>query len=297
MNKPLVSIITPSYNCAHLIDETINSVLDNSYENIEYIFLDDGSEDDTVEIMAGFEYGDKRFKGYTHAHIGEQITVNQGLKKVNGKYFMIVNADDPLRLEAIETLVTCMEDNLDVLCAYCDWRLIKKDLSLLEYAMMREYNFTYMVKHHYCQPSVGSMFRSTLIKTIGYRNTSYRWLGDFDYWLKIGLAGQMKRVPQELAFWRHRNGQLSEIKSEARAHEHIRIMQEFYSRPNIPLNLLKVRHEAICWSFMAAAVVTDRKVKTIYYLMKAFLSYPFLVINLEFWDTIRKRALLILQRR
>ena len=294
--KPLVSIITPSYNCAHLIDETINSVLDNGYENIEHIFLDDGSEDDTVEIMAGFEYCDKRFKGYNHAHIGEQRTVNKGLKLVKGKYFMITNADDPLMPKAIETLVTCMEDNPDVLCAYCDWRLIKKDLTLMNYPMMREYNFTYMVKHHFCQPSVGSMFRGTLIKTIGYRNTSYRWLGDLDYWLKIGLAGNMKRVPQELAFWRHRDGQLSEIKSDARAQEHIRIVQEFYSRPDLPLNLLKVKREAFCWAYLAAAVVTDGKKKTIYYILKAFLSHPLIIFSLEFIETLIKRALHFIRR-
>jgi len=294
--KPLVSIITPAYNCSHLIEETINSVLDNGYDNIEYIFLDDGSEDNTLEIMAGFEYGEPRFTGYAHKHTGEQITVNNGMEKVTGKYFMIVNADDPLKPGAIQALVTCMEDNPEVLCAYCDWRLIKKDNTMLDYSMMREYNFTYMIKHHTCQPSVGSMFRASLIKSIGYRNTSYRWLGDFDYWLRIGLAGNMKRIPQELAMWRHRDGQLSEIKSDARASEHIRIIKEFYSKPDIPKNLLKVKREAVCWSYLAAAVVTDRPAKTIYYILNAGLSHPFIIFNIEFIDTLVKRAIHILRR-
>jgi len=295
MNKPLVSIITPAYNCAKYIAETIESVLSQDYENIECIVIDDGSEDNTLNIMAEYEYGEHRLKTFTQQNNGEQVTVNEALKVVEGKYFMIVNADDPLLPHAVSTLVEVMEAT-PALCAYPDWNSINEDGSFRTNIKSRDYDFEYMVKHHTCLPSVGSMFRSSIIKTIGYRDTSYRWLGDFDYWLRIGLVGKMVHVPVTLATWRHREGQASKEKSDARAQEHIRIIKEFYSRWNVPLSILAIKNEAVCWSYLVATAVTDSKKKVIYYAFKAFLSHPTIIFSLEFWDTVRRRAIHYLRR-
>jgi len=291
--KPLVSIITPAYNCAKYIAETIESVLSQDYANIEYIVIDDGSTDSTKKIITGYEPWGVEL--HSHRNIGEQKTVNKALKMVKGKYFMIVNADDPLLPHAVSTLVQVMEAT-PVLCAYPDWNSINEDGSIRANIKSRDYDFEYMLKHHTCLPSVGSIFRSSIIKDIGYRDTSYRWLGDFDYWLRIGLASKMVHVPATLATWRHRDGQASKDKSDARAQEHIRIIKEFYSRWNVPLSILEVKNEAICWSYLVATAVTDSKKKAIYYTFKAFMAHPTIIFNLEFWDTVRRRAIHYLRR-
>ena len=105
MNNPLVTIITPAYNCAKYLPETIESVLAQDYGNIEYHVIDDGSADNTLDILSGYEYGDKRLKGYWHKNCGEHKTINRGLEMVKCKYFMIVNADDPLLPKDISKLV------------------------------------------------------------------------------------------------------------------------------------------------------------------------------------------------
>ena len=297
MTKPLVTIITPAYNCEKYITQTIDSVLDNGYENIEYIVLDDGSSDGILDILAGYEYGEPRFTAFAHLNMGEQRTVNKALAMVKGKYFMIVNADDPLLPGAISKLVEFMETNPDILCAYPDWDCINEDGSLKFHMRRGKYDFAYMVKHHTCLPSVGSMFRSDIIKTVGYRNTSFHWLGDFDFWLRVGLAGKMAHVPATLATWRYRREQASQDKSDRRAQEHIRIIQKLYSLPDIPSNLLKVKREAICWSYLLATVLTDSKLKTVSYLLKAFLTYPTIAFNIEFWDKVVQRAYYILRRQ
>ena len=119
MNKPLVTIITPVYNCAEFVEETILSVVCQDYRNLEYIVIDDASTD-------GFDIeGDGDFTVICHkANQGEQRTVNEGLKLVRGKYFMIVNADDPLLLGAVSKLVSFMELNPTVLCGYPDYNVI-----------------------------------------------------------------------------------------------------------------------------------------------------------------------------
>jgi len=241
MNKPLVTIITPVYNCGAFIDETIKSVLSQDYENIEYYVIDDCSTDNPI------------FRDIRGLHLinhavnqGEQRTVNEGLKLVKGKYFMIVNADDPLLPGAVSSLVEFMEANPDVLCAYPDYNVIGENGEFRRHVISKEYDFTWMVRHHTWLPSVGSIFRSSLIKDIGYRDTSFRWLGDADYWLRVGLAGKMAHVPMTLACWRHRDGQASSQKSNERALEHIRVMQKFFAAPDLPQNLLDAKAEATC---------------------------------------------------
>jgi glycosyltransferase involved in cell wall biosynthesis len=89
----LVTIITPAYNRANYLDETIQSILNQDYPNLEYIVLDDGSKDNTVEVL-------KKYRGRiiweTHPNIGETRTVNKGLSMAHGDIIGIVNSDDPL---------------------------------------------------------------------------------------------------------------------------------------------------------------------------------------------------------
>jgi GT2 family glycosyltransferase len=189
-----------------------------------------------------------------------------------------------------------MDRHPDILCAYPDWKSINEDGSLRLKVKSKDYDFNYMVSHHTCLPSVGSMFRSSVIEKIGYRDTSYHWLGDFDYWLRVGLAGQMLHVPATLATWRNREGQASKDKSDKRAQEHIRLAKSIYSDPLFPQSLWNVRYQAWAWSYLVAASVTDSKKKMLKYCLKAVWTYPKLLISLEFYDALIQRAKYILKR-
>jgi GT2 family glycosyltransferase len=232
-------------------------------------------------------------------NLGEQFTVNAGLRlvtKSRSKYFMIVNADDPLLPGAITRLVEFMELNPDVLCGYPDWRAIDEEGVTRLHRESREYDFQWMVSHHNWLPSVGSIFKSSLIKLIGYRDPSFRWLGDADYWLRVGLAGKMAHVPYELACWRHREGQATSQKSSKRAKEHIRVIYKLYATPDLPEYLRDVKWQAFCWCYLVATAVTNSKVDIIKYLCRAFLACPWMIVTLTFWDNAVKRLNYILRR-
>jgi len=299
MSKPLVTILTPTYNCAKYLPVTIDSVLSQDYQPIAYIVLDDGSTDGTFDLL------ETRYQGklhiIRHSNMGEQRTVNEGLKLVRGKYFMIVNADDPLLPSAVSALVEAMEAHPDVLCAYPDWNAINEDGSLKTRITTREWDFAYMVRHHTCLPSVGSMFRSTVIQEVGLRDTSFHWLGDFDYWLRIGLVGPMMRVPKTLACWRNRPDQASQDRDDRRAYEHATIMRKFYDISygettgadfyrwlSALLEIAPVEREALCWGYLVAACVCSNKRTTAHYIWQAVKVYPQLLWSLEFYDTVIK---------
>ncbi len=92
---PKISVITPAYNRADMLKETIESVLAQTYEDFEYIIVDDGSTDATKELVTRY-LDDSRVEYFYHENIGEPKTVNRGYSLSKGEYTIVVNSDDPL---------------------------------------------------------------------------------------------------------------------------------------------------------------------------------------------------------
>src|SRR5436190_713479 len=115
---PLVTVITPTYNRASFLEETILSVLNQDYPNIEYIVLDGRSTDNTAEIA-------NKYKGKivwnSHENKGEHWAVNKGFSMAHGEIIGVVNSDDPLLPGAIREFVKFMVENPNIVGVYPDW--------------------------------------------------------------------------------------------------------------------------------------------------------------------------------
>ena len=94
--EPLVSIVTPSFNMGGLIEETIRSVLEQDYPNIEYLVVDGGSTDGTLDILKRYE---GRLKYVSEPDRGMTDAVNKGFQSSRGSIFTFLNADDTFRPE------------------------------------------------------------------------------------------------------------------------------------------------------------------------------------------------------
>jgi len=107
MPSSLISIIIPTYNRAALIGESIQSVLNQTYRHWELIIIDDGSNDDTDQVVSNFR--DKRISYYTIAHCGIFGKVrNEGLRRANGEYIAFLDSDDLWCADKLETQVGLM---------------------------------------------------------------------------------------------------------------------------------------------------------------------------------------------
>ena len=293
MPKPRVTIITPAYNCGKYIRNTIESVEAQNYDGpVRHIVLNDGSTDNTNSIIREYP----SVEVVRHENMGEAKTVNRGLAMVDSEYFMVLNADDVLYGRSVKELVQFMEAHPDVLVAYPDWDSIGENGEFHSHIKVKDYDYRYMVRYHACLPSVGSMFRSSVIKDVGYRNTSYRWVGDFEYLLRIGLKGPMAHVPDALACWRNREGQATRDKGTLQAQEHIRLIQKFYGQPELPQSVLSVRNEAECWAYLVAAVVTQDRMESVRLLARAISQYPRILIDRSTYQGLMDRLLYIVRR-
>ena len=93
-NRPLISFIVPVYNCENYIERCINSILNQEYNNIEVIIIDDGSTDQSKKIVDNFEKIDKRIKVIHQQNSGVSVARNVGIDKANGKFITFIDSDD-----------------------------------------------------------------------------------------------------------------------------------------------------------------------------------------------------------
>jgi glycosyltransferase involved in cell wall biosynthesis len=248
---PLVSIITPAYNRASYLDETIQSILEQDYPRIEYIVLDDGSTDNTREVLGKYT-GQVIWE--THPNMGETRTVNKGLAMARGDIVAVVNSDDPLLPGAVSEAVTFMQSHPDVLVAYPDWEKIGPSSEVIEHVRLPEHDYLYMLRRQLCIVGPGAFMRRRAFELAGMRDPEFKYVADFEFWLRLGLYGRFARIPQTLATFRvHHDSASVSHKGIAMADEHIRLIKKFYSSPSLPLEVRKVRGEAFAWAHLEAA--------------------------------------------
>ena len=105
MKKPLVTVVVPAYNTEKYIDKCLQSLLNQSYREIEVIVIDDGSKDRTNEICKKYEQADSRFLLISKKNTGVSDTRNVGIHHAKGKFIIFVDSDDYVTNDYIDTLV------------------------------------------------------------------------------------------------------------------------------------------------------------------------------------------------
>jgi len=250
---PLVSIITPAYNRASLLDETIQSVLSQDYPKVEYIVLDDGSTDETLSVIKKYE---GRLRWETHDNIGETRTVNKGFSLAQGELIGVVNSDDPLLPGAISTMVARMRAEPDLLVVYPDWQMIDAEGAVIQQIVTSDYSYVDMLRWFHCMPGPGALFRRAVVEQLGGRTPKYRYVADFEFWLRAGLLGPFARVPQVLATFRtHPGSATTSQRGAAMAEEYAQLVEEICSRPDLPAAVQKIRREAYSSAYYYAGYV------------------------------------------
>jgi len=271
---PLVTVITPVFNNEKYIEWVIESVINQDYENIEFILLDDGSSDMSFDII-------KKYKNNLiydkHKHIGYVQTINKGLNMAKGEIIGIVNPDAPLYLNAVSKIVESLMSDKDAIVAYPDYNIIDGDGQIIKNIKTCEYDYSSMIRWHQCIPGPGGFFRKEILKVLKGRDAQFKHLSDFEFWLRAGLSGKFIRVPFTLATLRHyKDIPIKSSKLEEKAYEHVKLVDKFYSLHNIPELLLSHKKEAYSSAYYCS--LADYKkgniCRKIYYALKAVIYYP-----------------------
>src|SRR5437667_5688340 len=119
MSLPRISIVTPSYNQGKYLEQTIRSVLDQGYPNLEYIICDGGSTDISVEIVK--KYSDRLAWWCSEKDRGQSDAINKGWRRATGDILAYLNSDDVLLPGAIERVVRAFQQTPSAGVVYGDW--------------------------------------------------------------------------------------------------------------------------------------------------------------------------------
>jgi glycosyltransferase involved in cell wall biosynthesis len=253
MDHPRVSIITPVYNGAAYIAETIESVLRQGYQPLEYIVVDDGSRDNTRERLRAF--GDA-IRVVEQENAGEAAAVNRGFACASGEILAVINADDPVMPGLVGTAVAALAEHPDVAGVYPDWLKIDSTGRVLEVMQLRDYDYSLMLRRHLCLIGPGCFYRRSALGTELPRDPRYRFSGDLHQWLRMGARRPFLHIPQVLATWRfHEGGTSQALRNAEMAAEQVAIVRDLYTRRDLPLTLASLRDEALSAAYFSAALL------------------------------------------
>ncbi len=182
---PLVSLLIPSFNHEKYIHSCIDSIIAQTYQNIEVIIIDDGSKDKTFEEIKKREDDlKKRFLrviiNKNEENIGVTKTLNLGLKKVKGEYVKILASDDMLLPQAIEKLVDFLEKNIESDLVFCNARLVDDKTKFEDRDLETELLYKKPVK--FIPTSFERLYRGNCIAApcVMFRKEIFDKLGGFD---------------------------------------------------------------------------------------------------------------------
>ena len=247
----LVSIVIPAYNHGRYLDEAIQSVLGQDYPNVKLIVLNDGSTDDTHEVLE--KYGD-RFVWETQANMGQSATLNKGWAMSKGEILGYLSADDVLEQRAVSAAAAVFEKHAEASATYCDFNLIDPQSRVIRRVTTPEFNYRDMLVTVTCPPGPGAFFRRAAFDRTGPWDVSLRQMPDYDFWLRLGLQGKFVRIPEVLAGYRvHDASQTFSVTTETRAEEPVRIVSRLLDRADLPKEMMGDRSCALSSALLVSA--------------------------------------------
>ena len=197
-----ISIITPSYSQGQYIEETIISVIEQNFPDLEYIIIDGGSTDSSVEVIK--KYAKDLTYWISEPDHGQSAAINKGFKKATGEIIGWINSDDLYMPETLKTVSHLFEKNPDVDLIYGDVINFHEN-GKEEYYSVKIFNpkdFISMNTVH--QPSV--FWRRKLLNDIGPLDESLNYFMDYDLWMRVFFKYKTLKISQPLSKFRiHQN--------------------------------------------------------------------------------------------
>jgi len=223
---PLVSIVTPSYNQAQFLEKTILSVLNQNYPSLEYIIIDGGSTNGSIEII-------KKYQKYLTYWISEKDegmydAINKGLKIASGDFLAYLNSDDLYLPNTVQTVVDYFQSHPDISLIYGDCNFIDSEGRFLYSYHYPAFKWDrFIVLNWSSIPQQATFWRRDIHKKIGYFNPEFKMAGDFEFYARVGKHFQIDHLKKVLATYRLHKKSLSSTWQDKNQEEVERIHQRY----------------------------------------------------------------------
>lgn len=196
---PLVSIITPSLNQGRFIRQTIESVLSQDYPRLEYLVMDGGSTDETLDILRGYS---TRLIWRSAPDLGQADAVNSGFRLAKGEILGWLNSDDTYQPGAVSAAVEHLTAHPETAVVYGDAHYIDERNEVIGIYPTEDFDLDRLAQACLiCQPA--AFCRRSAIEAIGGLDATLQYCMDYDLWIRLGRRFRLERIPRFVANTRH----------------------------------------------------------------------------------------------
>lgn len=200
MNK-LVSIIVPAFNSEETIIETIQSGLNQTYSNVEIIIVNDGSTDNTFDIVTAFIEAIPKVRLYSKTNEGLPATRNYGVKQSLGHYLVFLDSDDLLDKTYVAECVMRFEENSDLSLVYSQTMFFERINELYE---LPDFTMEGMLTQN-CITAT-AMIKSSTFREVGMYDENIKFGEDWELWIRLlSKYPCVYKIEKPLFFYRRRN--------------------------------------------------------------------------------------------
>ncbi|HME42743.1 MAG TPA: glycosyltransferase family 2 protein [Syntrophorhabdales bacterium] len=196
---PLIKIVTPSFNQAQFLEETIQSVMRQDYPRIEHIVIDGGSIDGSVDIIKKYENHIAYWVSERDA--GQSSAINKGFLKATGDIFGWLNSDDLLAPSATKIASYYLMRYPDIGVVYGDRLYIDAKGNVTGINQCPSYKQG-MFKKNFTLPQETVFFRKEVFEKVGGLDESLHFAMDFDLWCKLSKVTRMRHIPLFIGYFR-----------------------------------------------------------------------------------------------
>lgn len=244
---PLVSVIIPAYNGDRFLAETIESVLQQTYPHWELIVVDDGSTDQTQQIVQGYcDRYPAQIRYYYQQNQGVARARTQGIKLAQGEYIALLDQDDLLLPEKLSLQVACFETDPAIGMVHSGWRLINaqgEPLGVVE--PWQEAPVLDAVNWIRRMPAFFSamLFRREWLLRVGELNATYRQVSDVDLIQRLVLLNCPTAWVKQITVLYRQHDRNDSLNTLVQAEECWKVWEQFFGRSDLPLEIRRIESE------------------------------------------------------
>ncbi|MDB5046173.1 MAG: putative glycosyltransferase [Deinococcus sp.] len=201
---PLVSVIIPAYNSAQYLPEAIESVLGQTYPHVEAVIVNDGSTDQSEQVLQEYQARDPRVKVVYQNNQGLPSARNTGIQASSGQFLCYLDADDVIQPEKIQRQLEYLLAHPEIDLVYSDYTRADPNLQFLTEELIQIRRFSLREAYVYTNvfPVMSALMRRTLADRVGGFDPALRAAEDWDYWVRCERAGTFGYLPGLFSVYR-----------------------------------------------------------------------------------------------
>jgi glycosyltransferase involved in cell wall biosynthesis len=228
--KPLVSVITPSYNQSGFLEDTIKSVLAQDYPAIEYLIVDGGSTDGSVEII--HKYKSELTWWVSEPDEGQASAINKGMEKARGEIVAWLNSDDLYLPGAVSRAVAEFQSHPQLGLVFGNAVTIDAGGCPIKELIFPDWQLEDLIGFRIiCQPAV--FMARELYEQVAGLDLNYHFMLDHQLWIRIASLAPVQHVPSLLAAARHHEGAKNVSQAPAFGRETLEVLEWMETQPNL----------------------------------------------------------------